>query len=66
MSDWPIGELFDQDYLEFYAPLLVDETSDADVEAIWSLLGLAEGPKFSTCAAGTGASRTGSRDMGPT
>lgn len=34
-----VGEVFDDDYLYFYEPLL-GEVSDADADAIWRLLEL--------------------------
>jgi hypothetical protein len=36
-EEWPIDELFDEDYLHFYTGR-VAETSDEEASTIWSLL----------------------------
>lgn len=35
-EEWPIADLFDEDYLHFYAPRLADDISDAEAATIWS------------------------------
>lgn len=42
-DDWPIDEIFDEDYLHFYAQRLTDEASDAEAAVVWELLQLTEG-----------------------
>lgn len=54
MSEWRIDETFDQDYLDFYAPLLDDEATDIEVGAIWSSLGLVAGTTILDLACGHG------------
>ena len=54
MSEWAIGDTFDQDYLDFYAPLLTDERADAEVDTIWSLLHLDSGVSVLDLACGHG------------
>ena len=54
MSDWRIIDTFDQDYLDFYAPLLTDERTNAEVDTIWSLLGLVPGTAVLDLACGHG------------
>jgi hypothetical protein len=34
-DEWPITELFNQDYLHFSARRVTEQASDADVETIW-------------------------------
>lgn len=53
-EDWPIDELFDEDYLHFYASMLSDEVSDIQAEFIWSLLDLAAGQRVLDLACGHG------------
>ena len=47
------GEVFDEDYLFFYEPLLA-EVTDTDVDAIWRLLGLESGMEILDLACGHG------------
>ncbi len=55
MSDeWAAHELFDEDYLHFYSPMLTDEVSDAQAARIWNLLGVAEGACVLDLACGHG------------
>jgi SAM-dependent methyltransferase len=42
-EEWPVADLFDEDYLRFYASRVADEVSDADVAVICQVLGLAGG-----------------------
>lgn len=49
-----IAEVFDEDYLYFYADLLGDEASDAQVETIWRLLELEPGMDVLDLACGHG------------
>ena len=53
-DEWPITELFNQDYLHFSAPRLTEQASDADVETIWRLLGPLEGAEVLDLACGHG------------
>ena len=46
--------LFDEDYLHFYAEMLGDERSDAEVERIWNLLALEPGMEVLDLACGHG------------
>ena len=34
-EEWPIAELFDEDYLHFHASQLADDTSDGDASTVW-------------------------------
>jgi SAM-dependent methyltransferase len=47
-------EVFDEDYLYFYGPVLHDEQSDAEAELVWELLGLEEGSSVLDLACGHG------------
>jgi SAM-dependent methyltransferase len=47
-------EVFDEDYLYFYDPLLDEEQSDREAELIWGLLGLSEGSEALDLACGHG------------
>src|ERR1700676_826064 len=53
-DDWPIDEIFDQDYLHFYAQRLTDEASDAEAAIVWELLRLTEGCHVLDLACGHG------------
>ena len=55
MSESPldIGDVFDEDYLYFYEPLL-NEASDAEVEVMWRLLELEPGMEVLDLACGHG------------
>jgi SAM-dependent methyltransferase len=46
--------LFDEDYLHFYAGMLGDERTDAEVERIWTLLALEPGMEVLDLACGHG------------
>src|SRR4029450_13435640 len=46
--------LFDEDYLHFYAAVLSDERTDAEVERIWTLLALEPGMEVLDLACGHG------------
>ncbi len=62
-EEWPIDELFDQDYLHFYARRLSDETDDAEADLVWRLLGLGDSSRVLDLACGHGriANRLASR-----
>jgi len=49
-----VAEVFDDDYLYFYAGVLTDERSDADAELIWRLLDIAPGLRVLDLACGHG------------
>ena len=53
-DDWPIDEIFDEDYLHFYAQRLTDEASDAEAALVWELLRLTEGCHVLDLACGHG------------
>lgn len=53
-EEWPIADLFDEDYLNFYAPRLADEISDAEAALVWQMLGLGEGSQVLDLACGHG------------
>jgi len=53
-DEWPASELFDQDYLDFYLPVLSDEVSDAQADLIWVLLALEPGAAVLDLACGHG------------
>lgn len=53
-EEWPIADLFDEDYLHFYAPRLADEISDAEAATIWEMLGLGEHSQLLDLACGHG------------
>jgi SAM-dependent methyltransferase len=53
-SRFDFGEVFDEDYLYFYADLLPDERTEADVELIWGLLELNPGDNVLDLACGHG------------
>lgn len=53
-DEWSPAELFDQDYLDFYAPRLTDELSDSEATLIWTLLDLEEGASVLDLACGHG------------
>ena len=38
LDEWPPGDLFDQDYLDFHGPRLGDEASDREAALVWELL----------------------------
>ena len=68
-EEWPIDEIFDDDYLEFYLPLLPGELSDAQATRIWEMLGLQPGSRVLDLACGHGRianrlSRRGARVTG--
>lgn len=49
-----VADIFDDDYLYFYAGFLTDERSDADAELIWRLLDIAPGLRVLDLACGHG------------
>lgn len=53
-DEWPINEVFDEDYMHFYSPRLTDELSDGQAATIWNLLGLSEGDSVLDLACGHG------------
>jgi SAM-dependent methyltransferase len=53
-EEWPIDELFDEDYLHFYAARLADDTTDEEASTVWNLLGLGEGTDVLDLACGHG------------
>jgi SAM-dependent methyltransferase len=53
-EEWPIDELFDEDYLDFFAERLADETTDEEASTVWNLLGLGEGTEVLDLACGHG------------
>ena len=53
-EEWPIDELFDEDYLDFYAARLADDTSAEEASTVWNLLGLADGAEVLDLACGHG------------
>jgi SAM-dependent methyltransferase len=52
-DQWPVEELFDEDYLRFFGPRL-DETADAGAALVWDLAGLAGGSDVLDLACGHG------------
>ncbi len=53
-EEWPIDELFDEDYLHFYAARLADDTSDEEASTVWNLLALGNGMEVLDLACGHG------------
>jgi SAM-dependent methyltransferase len=53
-EEWPIADLFDEEYLYFYAPRLSEEVSNAEAALVWELLGLDEGCDLLDLACGHG------------
>jgi SAM-dependent methyltransferase len=53
-EEWAIGELFDEDYLHFFAGRLADEATDVEASTIWTLLALGEGTEVLDLACGHG------------
>ena len=49
-----VEQVFDEDYLYFYEPLLTDEVSDAQTETVWRLLELEPGAGVLDLACGHG------------
>ena len=66
MSDhrFDVEQVFDEDYLYFYEPLL-GEVADADADAIWRLLDLGPGSEVLDLACGHGRVASGSRAGAP-
>ncbi len=62
-DEWPIDELFDENYLHFYARRLTDETSDTEADLVWRMLELTAGSVVLDLACGHGriANRLASR-----
>jgi cyclopropane fatty-acyl-phospholipid synthase-like methyltransferase len=58
-------EIFGEDYLHFYAPLLTDERTDREVELILRLLALPVGARLLDCPCGHGriANRLAARGL---
>jgi SAM-dependent methyltransferase len=53
-EEWAIDELFDEDYLHFFAERLADEATDAEASTIWTLLSLGKGTEVLDLACGHG------------
>jgi SAM-dependent methyltransferase len=53
-DEWPIDELFDEDYLRFYAEVLADDTTDEEASLVGRLLGIGEGDEVLDLACGHG------------
>jgi hypothetical protein len=53
-EEWPIDELFDEDYLHFFAGRLTDDRADEEASTIWSLLALRDGTEVLDLACGHG------------
>lgn len=53
-EEWPIGDLFDEDYLHFYAARVADAASDGEASTVWELLGLRDGSNVLDLACGHG------------
>jgi SAM-dependent methyltransferase len=53
-EEWPIDQLFDEDYLHFYAARLADDTTDEEASTVWSLLYLGDGTEVLDLACGHG------------
>jgi SAM-dependent methyltransferase len=51
---WAIEEIFDDDYLYFYAQRLTDAASDAEAALAWELAGLGDGSQVLDLACGHG------------
>jgi SAM-dependent methyltransferase len=64
-EEWSAAELFDEDYLHFYASRLTEEASDAEVAVICQLLGLEPGAGVLDLACGHGriANRLAARGL---
>jgi SAM-dependent methyltransferase len=53
-EEWPIADLFDEDYLHFYAAHLADDASDGEASTVWGLLALGDGSNVLDLACGHG------------
>ena len=53
-DEWPIPDVFDDDYLHFYEPRLNKEASDAEADLVWELLELKQGAAVLDLACGHG------------
>jgi hypothetical protein len=53
-EEWPIAELFDEDYLHFYGARLADDASDGEASRVWELLALRDGSSVLDLACGHG------------
>ena len=53
-EEWPIADLFDEDYLHFYAAHLADEASDGEASTVWGLMALRDGSNVLDLACGHG------------
>jgi SAM-dependent methyltransferase len=53
-EEWPIDELFDEDYLHFFAGRLADDRTDEEASTIWTLLALGDGTEVLDLACGHG------------
>jgi 2-polyprenyl-3-methyl-5-hydroxy-6-metoxy-1,4-benzoquinol methylase len=53
-GEFPVDEVFDEDYLYFYEDLLTGERSDAETELVWRLLELEPGLEVLDLACGHG------------
>jgi SAM-dependent methyltransferase len=53
-EEWPIDELFDEDYLYFFAGRLADDGTDEEASTIWTLLAMDDGTEVLDLACGQG------------
>ena len=53
-EEGPIADLFDEDYLHFYAAHLADDASDGEASTVWGLMGLRDGSNVLDLACGHG------------
>jgi SAM-dependent methyltransferase len=53
-EEWAIDELFDEDYLHFFAGRLAEEATDVEASTIWTLLSLGTGTEVLDLACGHG------------
>jgi hypothetical protein len=58
-EEWSIDELFDEDYLHFFAGRLADDRTDEETSTIWTLLALGDGTEVLDLPAAMAASPTG-------
>jgi 2-polyprenyl-3-methyl-5-hydroxy-6-metoxy-1,4-benzoquinol methylase len=53
-EEWPIDQLFDEDYLHFFAGHHPDERTDEEASTVWTLLALGDGTEVLDLACGYG------------